>query len=110
MGTAGEAVAIDADEHLRLELGEAVDDALGSEIGSAHAPHGPEAGRREHRDDRFGDIRQVAGDPVAWLHADICECGGQGTDLTSQFLMCDCPRLAGLIQIQNGRIGVVGRG
>ena len=35
VGAAGEAVAIDADEHLRLELGEAVDDALGSEIGSA---------------------------------------------------------------------------
>ena len=59
------AVAVRADEHLGLDLPEAVEHPLHPEVGRARGPHRPEAGRGEHRDDRLGEVREVAGDPVA---------------------------------------------
>ena len=59
------AVAVRADEDLRLDLPEAVEHPLHPEVGRARGPHRPEAGRGEHRDDRLGEVREVARDPVA---------------------------------------------
>src|SRR5688572_14780306 len=45
------AVAVHAEEHLRLDLGKAVDDAARPEIGRAAGPDRPHAGTREERRD-----------------------------------------------------------
>src|SRR5829696_3398912 len=58
-------VAVGAEEHLRLDLSEPVEHTLHPKIRRARRPHGAEARRCEHRDDRLGDVRQEAGDAVA---------------------------------------------
>ena len=52
-------VAVDAEQHLRRELREAVEHAARAEIRAAARPDGADAGGREHRDHGFGHVRQV---------------------------------------------------
>ena len=54
-----EAVAADRQQHGRLELREAVDDAARAELGRAARPDRAEARRRRERHQRLGDVRQV---------------------------------------------------
>ena len=65
MRLAAVAVAVDGEQHLRLDLAEAVEHALHAEIGRAGRPDRAEAGGREHRDDRLRHVRHEAGDAVA---------------------------------------------
>ena len=65
MRLAGVVVAVDRDQHLGLDLAEAVDDALHAEIGRAGGPHRAEAGGGEHGDDRLGHVGELRGDAVA---------------------------------------------
>ena len=58
-------VAIDADQHLGLDLAEAVEHALDAEIRRGRRPDGAERGGRQHGDQRFRQVGQVAGDAVA---------------------------------------------
>ena len=58
-------VAVDAEHQLRRELRESVEDAARAEIRAAARPDRADAGRREHRDDGIGRVRQTADDPVA---------------------------------------------
>jgi hypothetical protein len=58
-------VAIGANEHLRLDLAEAVHGTLDTEVRRGRGPDGAEARGRQHRDDRLGQIGEIAGDPVA---------------------------------------------
>ena len=69
MRLAGVAVAVGGDQHLRLDLAEAVEHALDAEIRRARRPDRAEARGGEHRDDRLRHVRQVAGDPVAGADA-----------------------------------------
>ena len=59
------AVTVDREEDLRLELAEAVDNGARAKVGRAARPDRAEAGRREERNDRFGDVRHVGDDAVA---------------------------------------------
>ena len=62
------AVAVDREQHLRLDLREAVDDAARApKSGEQHDQIAPMLARGEERDDRLGDVRQVGDDPVAAL-------------------------------------------
>ncbi len=58
-------VAIDGEEHARLDLPEAVEHAAHAEIGRARRPHRAEAGAAQHRDDGLGHVGNVGGDTVA---------------------------------------------
>ena len=58
-------VAVDGEEHARLDLPEAVEHALHAEIRRARRPHGAQARRPEHRADRLGHVGDVRRDPVA---------------------------------------------
>ena len=71
------AVAVRGDENPRLDLPETIEHPLHPEVGRARGPHRPEAGRGEHRDDRLGEVRQVARDPVPGTDAGRSEalCG-----------------------------------
>ena len=68
-------VAVDGDEHLRLDLGEAVDQAPRPEVRRAAGPDRPEARAGEQRDDRLGDIRDDGHDPVAATDPEPPEAG-----------------------------------
>ena len=61
------AVAVDREQDLGLDLGEAVDDAGRAEVGRAARPDRADAGRGEEGDDRLRDVREVGDDAVATL-------------------------------------------
>ena len=65
------AVPVDGEQHLRLDLREAVDDAADAELGRRRRPDRAERGAGEERRDRLGDVRQVRGDAVAAADA-VC--------------------------------------
>ena len=59
------AVAVDREQHLRLDLGEAVDDAARAELRRGRRPHRAERRRGQERRERLRDVRQVRRDAVA---------------------------------------------
>ena len=61
-------VAVGAEQHLRLDLTEAVHNPLHAEIGRGGRPDRADARGGEHRDDRLRHVGQVAGDGVALRH------------------------------------------
>ena len=78
------AVAVDREEDLGLDLGEAVDHAGRAEVGRAARPDGADAGGGEEGDDRLGDVRHVGDDPVAALDPQRAQPGGGRGDLRPQ--------------------------
>ena len=78
------AVAADRQQHRRLELREAVDDAARAELGRAARPDRAEARGRRERDERLGDVRQVGDDAVARADAEPHEAGPRARDLLAQ--------------------------
>ncbi len=59
------AVAVDGEQHLRLELGEAVDDGPDPEVRGARRPDRADARAGEKRGDGLLDVREVGDDPIA---------------------------------------------
>src|SRR5581483_10700374 len=55
------AVAVDCEEHLGLDLGEAVDDAANAELRRAARPGRAQARAAEEGGDRLGDVGEVGG-------------------------------------------------
>ena len=78
------AVAVDGEEHRRLELRQPIDDAAGAELGRAARPHGAEARGRREGDERLGDVRQVGDDPVARADPEPLQSGARACDLLAQ--------------------------
>jgi hypothetical protein len=78
------AVAVDREEDLRLDLGEAVDHAAQPELGRRARPDRPERGGGQEGDDRLGDVRQVGDDAVALPHAEPAQAGRAALDLLAQ--------------------------
>ena len=103
------AVAVDADEDLRLDLREPVQDALRAEVRAAGGPHRADAGRGELRDDRVRGVGQEGRDGIADADAPGAQCGGQTGDLAAQLGPGDLDRLGALLDEQQGR-AVVGGG
>src|SRR5215469_15849741 len=62
-----------ADQHLRLQLPEAVKHAAPAEVGGDACPDRPDAGGGQHRGDGLWDVRQGGGDAVAWLDAEVSQ-------------------------------------
>ena len=79
-GLAAVGVAVDGEEDLGLDLGEAVDDRAGAEVGRAGGPDRADGGGGEEADDGLGAVGQVGGDAVAALDAEGAEAGGEGGD------------------------------
>ena len=59
------AVAVDREQHLRLDLREAIDHAARRRIGRARRPDGADRRARQERRHGLGDVRHVRGDAVA---------------------------------------------
>ena len=75
------AIAVDGEEHLRLDLAEAIDHAAHAELGRAARPDRAQRGRGQQRDERLRHVRQVRGHPVAAAHAEALEPGAGARDL-----------------------------
>ncbi len=101
------AVAVDREQDLGLDLGEAVDDAGGSEVGRAARPDCADAGGREEGGDRLGDVRHVGDDPIAALDPEPAQAGGQRRDLSAQLAPAQLLQLAQLGGVQDRGLGVV---
>ena len=78
-------VAVDGQQHLRLDLGEAVDHAARPELGRDAGPDRAQAGRGQEGDQRLGAVGQVGDDAVALLHAQRLQARAHACDLFSQF-------------------------
>jgi hypothetical protein len=100
-------IPVDGEQHLGLDLAEAVDDALHAEIRRAGRPHGADARRREHGDDRLGHVRQIAGDAVARLDAHRRQRLGEPRDFGVQLGPGDRPLDLVLAPEDQGRRRVV---
>ena len=90
------AVAVDRDQHLRLDLGEAVDQRAGAEVGRGRGPDRADRGDGEEGDRRLGDVRQVGDDAVALLDPERAQAAGEGGDLGAQLAPGDLAELAQL--------------
>src|SRR6185295_14110572 len=75
------AVAVDAEQHLWLDLREAVGDARGAEVGRAARPDGADRRCRQERDQRLRDVRQIGDHPVTALNAQLAKPGRRRGDL-----------------------------
>ena len=80
------AVAVDREQHLRADLGEAVDHAAHAEVGRAARPDRADRRAGQERGGRLGDVRHVGDHPVAALDARGAQAGrdapGQRAQLT----------------------------
>src|SRR4029079_16274304 len=70
------AIAVDREQHLRLDLGEAFDDAADAELWRATRPGGADARTAEEGRNRLGDVGEIGGDAVAC--DDACLAQGAG--------------------------------
>ena len=70
------AVAVDRQQHLGLDLREAVDHRARAELGRRARPHGADRGGGQEGRDRLGDVGHVGGDAVARAHAERPQPGG----------------------------------
>ena len=85
MPAAGVNDAVRGDQHLRLDLLEAVDHRGCAHVGRADAPDRTDARGGKEGDDGLGDIRKVGGDAIAGAHALCFQMEGEGRDLAAQF-------------------------
>ena len=99
------AIAVDREQHLRLDLGEAVDDAPGAELGRRARPDRSEAARGQERDQRLRDVRHVGDDAIAALDAETAQPGGHARDGLRQLAPGERLQRAGLGRVQDGRLG-----
>ena len=67
-------VAIGGEQHRRLDLPEAVEDAAGAEVGGGRREHGADRGGGQHHGVGLGQVREPGGHPVALSDA----CAQQG--------------------------------
>ncbi len=72
-GLAAVVVAVAGDQHLGLDLAEAVEHALDAEIGRAGRPHRTDRSGGEHADDALGHVGHDGGHPVADAHAGLAQ-------------------------------------
>ena len=75
---------VHCDQHLGLDLFEAVEHGVGAHVGRANAPHTAHAGGGQKRHHGFGNIGQIRRDPVARLHTLGLQVQRQSSHLAAQ--------------------------
>ena len=79
-------ISVGAHENPRRNLPETIDDTVDTEVGRARGPDRAEAGCAEHRDDRFGAVRQEGSDTISFLHPGRAEAGCRFGDSRAQVI------------------------
>ncbi len=100
------AVAVDAEQDLRLDLREAIDHAGSAEVRRAARPHGADRRGRQEGDQRLGDVRQIGDHAVAALDAQLAERGGRTGHLLAELPPAQLAERAKLRRVQHGHVGV----
>ncbi len=100
-GLAAVHVAVGREQHLRLNLPEAIQHAVYTEVRRAGSPDGPEARRGKHGDERFGEVGKEAGDPIVLLNSQRRQPGGNPGDLRVQLAEGQLATLVFLVAKQN---------
>src|SRR6185312_15249586 len=80
----GVTIAVGAHQHLGFDLAESVEHTLHSEVRRARAPYRTERRRREHRYDRFREIRQKARDAITHSDTHVAQRSRDAAHLTAQ--------------------------
>ncbi len=101
------AVAVDGEEHLGLDLGEAVDDAAHAELRRAARPRRADARAAEEGGDRLGDVREVGGDAIPGLDARLAQRRRDRTRARPQLAPRPLAERAQLRRVADGDLGVV---
>ena len=96
------AVAVDGEHHLGLDLGEAVHDAAGAEVGRAARPDRAQAGGGEEGDQRLGRVGEVGDDAVAAPHAQGPQALRDRGDLLAELAPADLAQLTQLGGVADG--------
>ena len=102
------AVAIHGDHHLGFDLREAVHHCHLAHVRRAHRPHRAEAGDGEEGHHRLGQVGHEGAHPVAGLHAEAAQGGGQGADLALKLGPGQLALLARFVAEDDGRMRVGG--
>ena len=89
-------VPADCEQHLRVELTQPVDDAADAELGRARRPDRAEARRRQERDRRLRDVREVGDDTVAGADSEPLQAGARPCHLLAELAERELARLSGL--------------
>ncbi len=101
-------VAVDRQQHRRLDLREPVDHAARPELGRGRGPGGADRRAREERGDGLGDVREVRGHPVAGTHPQLSQPAGDRRRVGAQLAPRPLLKLAQLRGVPNRDV-VVGR-
>ena len=95
------AVALGRDQHLRLDLLEAVHHGRRAELGRAARPDRADARAGEERDHRLGHVRHVRRHAVAAPHAEPPQPGGAARHLVGQLVPGELAQLARLGRVDD---------
>ena len=76
-------IAVGDDQHFRLDLVEALQNAARAKIGRTGRPNRADAGRRQHADDGLRSVMRIGGDAIAWRDTQRAQMRGQRGDLCS---------------------------
>ena len=96
------AVAVDGDEHDRLDLPEAVDDRANPELRSATRPDRPERGGGEQGDECLGNVRGVGDDTIARSDTEPAQGGRAALDTEREVFPRQLDRVARLADGDDG--------
>ena len=99
-GLAAVAIAVDAEEHLRGQLGEAVERAALAEIRRAARPGRADGGGRQHRGHGLGDVRHPGDHPVAGHHAERAQLGRERAHAVAEGVPAECGEGSRLAHVQ----------
>ena len=100
---------IGSDDERRTAVGNAIDEGLRREAAEYDAVYRTNAGTGQHGHGRFGNHRQVEGNAIALLHAQLPQAGGEAVHLNVEFAVGDDAAVAGVVAFPDDGGGVAMR-
>ena len=96
------AIAVGAEQHLRLDLSEAIEHALDTEIGRAGRPDDALRQRRERQHPRLRDIRHEGRDAISGAQTKRLQCLRRARHVARQLRIAQAPPRAALVPKDEG--------
>ena len=80
------AISVDDQQHLRIDLTEAIEHRLHSELRCTTGPDGAEACGRQEGDDRLRHVGQICGDAISGADTETLQPASRSADLISELV------------------------